>query len=130
MLLLSAGQIEFDPDGLHETGMITKLCRPCTVQQLHAPLQNMIVVSPLNGTSCRKHNGDEDAVLNLIMEAVGDGGVSNYLKLMDGLQDTPTPMQPIADACDRFASRLLQHLLVITFGWSHLLAQRPDLTAT
>ena len=50
---------------------------------------------------CRKHNGDEDAALSLILEAFSNGGVVSYLKLMDGLQSPSSPMKPVADARER-----------------------------
>ncbi|DBA80993.1 TPA: hypothetical protein ACH3X2_007200 [Trebouxia sp. C0005] len=49
----------------------------------------------------RKHKGDEDAALGLVLEASGNGGVMKYLQLVEGLCTVPPPMQPVADACDR-----------------------------
>ncbi len=56
---------------------------------------------------CRKHKGDEDAALGLVMEASSNGGVMKYLQLIEGLCTVPPPMQPVADACDRQVCMLL-----------------------
>ncbi len=56
---------------------------------------------------CRKHKGDEDAALGLVMEACSNGGVMKYLQLVEGLCTVPPPMQPVADACDRQVCLLL-----------------------
>jgi len=50
---------------------------------------------------CRKHKGDEEAALGLVMEASSNGGVMKYLQLIEGLCTVPPPMQSVADACDR-----------------------------
>ncbi|KAL0027580.1 hypothetical protein WJX77_012237 [Trebouxia sp. C0004] len=49
----------------------------------------------------RKHKGDEDAALGMVMEASSNGGVMKYLQLIEGMFTVPPPMQPVADACDR-----------------------------
>lgn len=50
---------------------------------------------------CRKHKGDEDAALGLVLEAISNGGVTKYLQLRDNLHAVLPLMKPVADACDR-----------------------------
>ena len=44
--------------------------------------------------------------MNLVLEASSNGGVINYLQLVDNLQTVPAPMKPVADACDKYACHI------------------------
>ena len=74
---------------------------------------------------CRKHKGDEDAALGLVIEASRNGGVMKYLQLIEGLCTVPPPMQPVADACDRQA-----FLLLLAHHCTSILLISPDANCT
>lgn len=50
----------------------------------------------------RRHNGNEEQALQLILEGLGNGGVANYVKILDGVQAPSSPMKHIAEAFDRY----------------------------
>ena len=57
----------------------------------------------------RKHSGNEEAALQLLLEyseqrdgcTLGNGGIANYVELLDSIQTPSSPLKPVADACDR-----------------------------
>ena len=65
------------------------------------PLQASVCANLCCTWVCRKHKGNENAALGLVMEASSNGGVMRYLQLVEGLCTVPPPMQLVADACDR-----------------------------
>ena len=78
---------------------LTSACSAKAVSCVHSGTAPHLIVQ-----HARKHNGNEEAALGLILESLSNGGVANYLKLLDCTQAPSSPMKPIADACDRCLS--------------------------
>ena len=69
---------------------------------VHNLVEGSLPCSDVLTVHIRQQNGDEEAALQLIIEAQSSGGAARQVMLVDDSQAPASAMKPVADVCKRY----------------------------